>query len=99
MAEGKKNGFPLVLVGIGLGALYWFIDSLLMVFLTEDLNLFNHLLSPDLAAVYRRLVVLCLMVLFGSHCQTKLRGTREEVREWMAYAEHLEAGGPPEKPE
>jgi hypothetical protein len=99
MAEGKNTGCPFVVVGIGLGAVYWFIDSLLMVFLTENLNLFHHLLSPDLGAVYRRLVVLCLMVLFGSHCQTKLSATREEAAEWMAYAEHLEAGGPPENPE
>ena len=39
MAEGKKEGFSLVLVGIGLGALYWFVDSLLDIFLTDNLHL------------------------------------------------------------
>ena len=98
MAESKKDSFPLVLVGIGLGALYWFVDSLLMVFLTDNLSLFSHFFSPDLSAVYRRLVVICLMVLFGSHCQSKLKAAREEVQEWMAYSEHLEEGGQPDNP-
>ncbi len=90
MAEGKKEGFPLVLVGIGLGALYWFVDSLLDIFLTDNLDFFSHFFSPDLSSIYRRLVVICLMVLFGSHCQSRLKVVRDEAEEWMAYSQQLE---------
>jgi hypothetical protein len=99
MAEGKKNGFPFVLVGIGLGALYWFVDSLLNMFLTDNLNFFDHMLTPDLSSLYRRLVVISLLVLFGSHCQSKMKIVQEEVQEWMAYSQHLEEGGTPDNPE
>jgi hypothetical protein len=99
MPEVSKDGFPLVLVGIGLGALYWFVESLLNLFLTDNLNFFQQLLAPDLADVYRRLIVLCLLVMLGSHCQTKLRAYKEESQEWMAYCQHLEEGGEPARPE
>ena len=99
MADGKKEGFHLVLVGIGLGALYWFVESLLSVFLSENLNFFHHLLSPELSAVYRRAIVICLLVLFGSHCQSRLKAYKDEVGEWMAYSQHLEDGGTPAEAE
>ncbi len=99
MAEEKKHGFHLVLVGIGLGALYWFVESLLYLFLSEDLNFFRHLFSPDLAAIYRRGIVICLLVLFGSHCQSRLKACEQETEEWMAYAQHLESGGAPAEAE
>lgn len=91
MAENKKEGFPLVLVGIGLGALYWFVDSLLDIFLTENLSFFSHFFSPDLSSIYRRLIVISLLVLFGSHCQSRLNAFRDEADEWMAYSQQLES--------
>ena len=90
MAEVKKEGFSLVLVGIGLGALYWFVDSLLDIFLTENLDFFSHFFSPDLSSIYRRLVVICLLVLFGSHCQSRLNVVEDEAEEWMTYSQQLE---------
>jgi|OM-RGC.v1.030499794 hypothetical protein len=92
MAEDRKEGFPLALVGIGLGAIYWFVDSLLDIFLTDNLDLFSHLLSPDLSSIYRRLIVICLLVMFGSHSQSKLNAFRDETEEWMAYSQQLEGG-------
>lgn len=94
MAEDRKEGKPLILVGIGLGVLYWVVESFLYVFLSNDLNFFNHLFSPDAGALYRRLIVISLMVLFSSHCQGRLRAMREEVDEWMNYSQQLESQNP-----
>lgn len=91
MSEDGKGSVSMVLVGIGLGALYWFIDSFLSLFLSNNFDIFSHLFSPDQAALYRRLVVICLLVIFGSHCQTKVKLLKKEVAEWIEYSQLVES--------
>jgi len=73
MTAEKKASVSLtdrmVLVGLGLGALYWIIETLLYVFLSYELNFFDRLFGPDLAGIYTRVIVLCLFMIFGSHAQ------------------------------
>jgi hypothetical protein len=41
----------MVLVGIGLAASYWVLESLFNIFTTQEINFFNQLLGPDINEV------------------------------------------------
>lgn len=59
----------MVLVALGLGAVYWIIETLLYVFGSYEIRFFDHLFGPNLAGLYTRIIVLCLFLIFGSHVQ------------------------------
>ncbi len=59
----------MVLVGLALGALYWFLETFLYVFTSYQISFISRLLGPDLSGLCTRLIVLCLFLIFGSHAQ------------------------------
>jgi two-component system sensor histidine kinase/response regulator len=59
----------MVLIGFGLALFYTVFDSVLYIFLSYDVNFFQRLLGPDISAVWSRIAILCLFVIFGSHAQ------------------------------
>ena len=74
-AKNKTNVYlsdRMVLIGLGLGIIYWIIETLLYVFMSYELNFFDRLFGPDLAGVCTRVIVLCLFLIFGSHVQYTL---------------------------
>jgi len=85
MAVNKKTSVYLsdrmVLVGLGLGIVYWIIETLLYVFLSYELNFFDRLFGPDLAGVCTRVIVLCLFLIFGSHVQYTLNQRKKTEAE------------------
>jgi hypothetical protein len=74
-AEEKTHVYlsdRMVLIGLGLGIVYWLIETLLYVFMSYELNFFDRLFGPDLAGICTRVIVLCLFLIFGSHVQYTL---------------------------
>ena len=73
MANKNRNRVRLndqfVMIGFGLAAVYWIIDSVLYIFLSYDINFFQQLLGLSLNEIWTRLIVCCLFVIFGSHAQ------------------------------
>ena len=73
MKAKKKNQVHLwdqmVLIGFGLALFYTVFDSVLYIFLSYDVNFFQRLLGPDISAIWSRISILCLFVIFGSHAQ------------------------------
>jgi len=59
----------MVLVGLGLAAVYWFMDTFLFIFMSYDVKLFNGLFGLQLSDIWGRMIVCCLFVIFGSHAQ------------------------------
>jgi adenylate cyclase len=59
----------MVLIGIGLAAVYWILDTLLSIFVSVDLNVSSRLFGPETADIWPRVIVICLFVIFGSHSQ------------------------------
>jgi PAS domain S-box-containing protein len=59
----------MVLIGFGLALFYTVFDSVLYIFLSYDVNFFQRLLGPDMSAIWSRISILCLFVIFGSHAQ------------------------------
>ena len=89
MNEKNGNVFSsnlMVFVGVGLAALYWFVESLLYVF-SYNLNFFQQLFRPDLIGLYRRLIVLSIFLIFGSNAQSAIKKHKEDLR---AYSKRLE---------
>ncbi|MGD9300531.1 MAG: response regulator [Desulfobacterales bacterium] len=59
----------MVLIGFGLALFYTVFDSVLYIFLSYDVDFFQRLLGPDISAIWSRVSILCLFIIFGSHAQ------------------------------
>jgi len=59
----------MVLIGIGLALFYTVFESILYIFLSYDVDFFQRLLGPDMSAIWSRIAILCLFLIFGSHAQ------------------------------
>ena len=59
----------MVLIGFGLALFYTVFDSVLYIFLSYDVDFFQRLLGPDISAIWSRIAILCLFIIFGSHAQ------------------------------
>lgn len=59
----------MVLIGIGLALFYTVFDSILYIFLSYDVDFFQRLFGPDMSAIWSRIAILCLFLIFGSHAQ------------------------------
>jgi len=89
----------MVVAGAFVAIIYWTLDSILSIFFSNQFNLFAQLFGPDLYEVYTRVVVLCLLLLFGSHAQStinRLRKTQETLHtsehEYREFVETLSLG-------
>jgi PAS domain S-box-containing protein len=80
----------MVLVGLGLALFYTVFESILFIFLQVDVDVMQRLFGPGMSAVYGRVTILCLFVIFGAHAQytinqrkqaeTALRESEERFR-------------------
>jgi PAS domain-containing protein len=72
MKENKKIRVQLwdqmVLIGFGLALFYAVFDSVLYIFLSYDVDFFQRLLGAE-GAIWSRIAIVCLFVIFGSHAQ------------------------------
>jgi len=59
----------MVLIGIGLALFYTVFESILYIFLSYDVDFFQRLFRPDMSAIWSRIAVLCLFLIFGFHAQ------------------------------
>ncbi|MCP4366760.1 MAG: PAS domain-containing protein, partial [Deltaproteobacteria bacterium] len=77
-AKNIKNvAESMVLSGIIIATIYWLLDSILNIFFSQKLNLMQELVGPDLYDIYTRVIVLCLLIIFGSHAQVSINALRK----------------------
>ncbi len=67
----------MVLIGFGLAAVYWILDTFMSLFLSYEMNLFEQLFGINLGEISTRLIVLCLFIIFGSHAQFTINERRQ----------------------
>ena len=82
----------MVLFGIGLGAVYWFIETFLYVVSNYDMFFSDRFFGPDFHGLCTRIIVLCLFLIFGSHAQFTINKQKEadaELKELKATHEKL----------
>ena len=83
----------MVLIGIGLAAVYWILDILLSIFMSVDLNMSSRLFGPGAAEIAPRVIVICLFVIFGSHSQFTInerKKAEEKSRQETATRERFQ---------
>ncbi len=73
----KKIAESMILSGIIIATIYWLLDSILNIFFSQKLNLMQELVGPDLYDIYTRVIVLCLLIIFGSHAQVSINAIRK----------------------
>jgi adenylate cyclase len=59
----------MVLIGFGIAAVYWILDSIMSIFLSQKGYFLERMIGFDMSDIWTRLVVLCLFIIFGSHAQ------------------------------
>jgi len=68
--ENGKMADSMILAVVLVSTVYWVLDSILTIFFSNKFNLIAQLIGPDLYDIYIRVVVLCLLVILGSHAQS-----------------------------
>ncbi|MGA9478012.1 MAG: PAS domain S-box protein, partial [Desulfobacterales bacterium] len=89
----------MILAGIPIAIIYWVLDSILNIFFSNRYNIIAEIFGPDLYEIYTRVIVLCILVIFGANAQTtinKLKKARNDLQksedEHRAFIENLTAG-------
>jgi PAS domain S-box-containing protein len=90
----SKLSDSMVLAVVLISTVYWVLDSILNIFFSNKFNLIAQIVGPDLYDVYIRVVVLCLLVILGSHAQSiinRLNEARQRLNEseelWRSLVE------------
>lgn len=92
--ENKSTNQPsiaarLILVAIGLGALYWILESVIDVLIFHEGNLVERLLTPDPNEIWMRSLVACILTIFSMYAQviiTERKRAQEGQRKALAEA-------------
>ena len=89
----------MVLVGIGLAASYWVLESIYNIFTTREVNFFNQLIGTDINEIWPRVIVFCLFLFFGSHVQYTInnrkkaeRALKENEEKYRTILENIDEG-------
>ena len=67
----------ILITGIVIACFYWVCESFMYFFMAPEANIFQHLLGPNLFQTFTRVLVLCLLAIFGSHIQYTLNKERK----------------------
>jgi PAS domain S-box-containing protein len=93
LGNGKVSD-SMVLAVVLISTVYWVLDSILNIFFSNKFNLIAQLIGPDLYDIYIRVVVLCLLVILGSHAQSiinRLQEAKQKLNEseelWRSLVE------------
>ena len=70
-----------ILVGIGLGALYWILESAIHAFIFHRGNLVGQILTSDPNELWMRSVAVCIIIAFGGYAQFVTTKLRQEITE------------------
>lgn len=69
----------MVLIGFGLAAIYWLLDSFLSIFLSYE-HFLEKLIGIELDNVWGRIIVLCMFAIFGSHAQMTINERKKAAQ-------------------
>ena len=103
MAFPSKRQFNLMdhmaLFGFGLAVLYWLLEALVYVLLSENAGFVERLTGPRFDDLFIRILVLCFFAIFGSHAQYTINqrrqaeaALRESEEKYRTIIESIEDG-------
>src|SRR3989338_11510369 len=70
-------------IGIGIGILFWFIDSAIDALIFGERTFFEQIIAPDPIDIWMRLLVISTLIIFSFYAQSlidKRKRAEEEVR-------------------
>ena len=80
----------IILIGIGLGVLYWFLEAAMDAFVFHKGHFIEHIIPSDLDELWMRLLVICLFIAFSIFAgfvvsryvksENALRATNQQLR-------------------
>ena len=70
----------MVFFGFGIALVYWVLDSIMAIFLSEGGRLLDRILGHNMDEIWMRLIVLCLFIIFGSHAQFTINERRKVAK-------------------
>jgi PAS domain S-box-containing protein len=76
-----------LLVGFGIGMLYWLIQSGVGAFAYSGGNFLRHLLPPNVADLFMRIIVVAYFVAFGAYAQSVISSGRRAARSALKKSE------------
>jgi PAS domain S-box-containing protein len=85
--RGRKRAFPshvgFILIGIGLGAVFWMLESAVHVLVFHDVGFFEQVFNPEPHEIWMRLTIVGMFVGFGIYAQwiviARWRAEREAI--------------------
>lgn len=80
----------LLWIAIGFGAIYWLFESILDTFIFQEGNLFSWIFSPDPNELWMRLLVISILIVFGSYAQLLIDERNQAEGKVMKLNEDLE---------
>ncbi|MCJ7813584.1 PAS domain-containing sensor histidine kinase, partial [bacterium] len=78
--------FGIVWVGLAFGGLYWILESMRDVFLTDKGNMIERVLFPDLMSVGTRFLAVLVIILFSAYVQS-LMNERYKIEKALRLSE------------
>lgn len=80
----------MVLTGIGLGILYWIIETAYNVFTLDGVGFLDCLFGGGLTGIGTRIIVICLFIVFGAHIQYNINKRRQVESELAGLRAEVE---------
>ncbi len=74
----------MVLTGIGVGIVYWILETIYNVFTHDGVGFLDDLFGGGLVGIGTRVIVICLFIVFGAHAQYNLN------KRWQVESECAE---------
>ena len=65
----QKGSYRLILLGVGLAAVYWFLESAVHVFAFGETDFFKQVIAPSANELWMRLVAMAILVFFGFYAE------------------------------
>jgi len=96
MADGERGKLRLlamgkmIWLGIGLGALFWILESAIHVLVFHQGNLAERIFTPDPNVIWMRLLVVSILIMFGGYVQFTMTERQRAGEALKEYLERLE---------
>ncbi len=86
----KNKNMDILIVAIGFGLSYWFLDSLLCYIYSDSVSFAVELFQPSTEKAYNRIIVICFLVLFNCHSMTKYEKLEKDMDELTTMVNTLQ---------
>ena len=80
----------MALLGIGCCILFWIIEAAIHVFVLHEGDFIDQLFSTDPNEMWMRLIIFCILVLFGIYAQFSIKGRRQAEQAIQKAHDELE---------